>query len=402
MTKWTSNQKNAVFAAVTSWTLDAFDFFILVFVLKDIAASFNVTIQEVSLAVFLTLAVRPIGALLFGHMAEKLGRKPVLIGNIIIFSVLEAASAFAPTLFIFITLRVIYGVAMGGIWGVASSLALETVPLRSRGFVSGLFQAGYSMGYLIAAVVYGLLFSLIGWEKLFIIGSLPIFLAVFVWLKVEESPVWLNSKNEHKTNVPLLPIVKKHWKICVYAILLMTCFNFFSHGTQDVYPTFLEKQHGFTPHIVSVIAIFYNIAAILGGIIFGSLSAKIGRQKAIIIAALLALPAIPLWALSTNSLMLGIGAFVMQFMVQGAWGVVPVYLSEIMPENARAVLPGFVYQLGNLLASVNLTLQIYIANQSGGNYSIALITVACSAAIAITLFMVFSLIKNAKQQPKTN
>ncbi|MFD1260265.1 MFS transporter [Entomomonas asaccharolytica] len=397
MTQWTAKQKNAVFAAVTSWTLDAFDFFILVFVLKDIAASFNVTVQEVSLAVFLTLAVRPIGALIFGRMAEKIGRKPVLIINIVIFSILEAASAFAPTLFIFITIRCVYGIAMGGIWGVASSLALETAPKESRGFVSGLFQAGYPAGYLIAAIVYGLLFSLIGWEKLFIIGSLPILLAVFIWFKVEESPVWLTSKNEHKTNVPLLPIVKKHWKLCLYAILLMTCFNFFSHGTQDVYPTFLEKQHGFEPHVVSIIAICYNIASILGGILFGSLSAKIGRRKAIIIAALLSLPAIPLWAFATSSIMLGIGAFFMQFMVQGAWGVVPVYLNELMPENTRAVLPGFIYQLGNLLASVNLTLQVYIANQTGGNYGIALAVVAGSAAIIISLFMFFSSDRVIKQ-----
>lgn len=397
MTQWTSNQKNAVFAAVTSWTLDAFDFFILVFVLKDIAASFNVTVQEVSLAVFLTLAVRPIGALIFGRMAEKVGRKPVLIINIIIFSILEAASAFAPTLFIFIAIRCIYGIAMGGIWGVASSLALETAPKESRGFVSGLFQAGYPAGYLIAAIVYGLLFSLIGWEKLFIIGSLPILLAVFIWFKVEESPVWLTSKNEHKTNAPLLPIVKKHWKLCLYAILLMTCFNFFSHGTQDVYPTFLEKQHHFEPHVVSIIAICYSIASIIGGIFFGSLSAKIGRRKAIIIAALLSLPAIPLWAFASGSIMLGIGAFFMQFMVQGAWGVVPVYLNELMPENTRAVLPGFIYQLGNLLASVNLTLQVYIANQTGGNYGIALAVVAGSAAIAITLFMFFSSDRLIKQ-----
>lgn len=390
MTQWTPNQRITVYAAVTSWGMDAFDFFLLVFVLKDIASSFHVTVEEVSLAVFLTLAVRPIGALIFGRIAEKVGRKPVLIANIITFSLLEAASAFAPTLLIFIATRCIYGVAMGGIWGVASSLALETAPKEAKGFVSGLFQAGYPLGYLTAAVVYGLLFSLLGWEKLFIVGSLPILLAVFIYFKVEESPVWLASKAQHKTNTPIMPVVLKHWKLCLYAILLMTCFNFFSHGTQDAYPTFLEKQHGFEPHIVSIIAIFYNIASIMGGVLFGTLSGKIGRRKAIIIAALLSLPAIPLWAFSTSSIMLGIGAFIMQFMVQGAWGVVPVYLNELMPENTRAVLPGLFYQLGNLFASINLTLQVYIANQHGGNYGIALAIVAAATAIFITLFMFFS------------
>lgn len=389
MAKWTPNQRNTVCAAITSWGMDAFDFFLLVFVIKDIAASFHVTIKEVSLAVFLTLAVRPIGAVVFGRVAEKVGRKPTLIVNIITFSILEAASAFAPTLFIFLMLRCMYGIAMGGIWGVASSLALETAPKEAKGFVSGLFQAGYPLGYLTAAIVYGLLFSLLGWEKLFIVGSLPIVLAVFIYYKVEESPVWLASKAQHKTNVSIIPVALKNWKLCLYAILLMTCFNFFSHGTQDAYPTFLEVQHGFKPHIVSIIAIFYNVASIMGGVFFGTLSGRIGRHQAIMIAALLSLPAIPLWAFSTNSLMLGIGAFIMQFMVQGAWGVVPIYLNELMPENTRAVLPGLFYQLGNLLASINLTLQVYIANQNGGNYGIALTTVAACAAICIALFMFF-------------
>lgn len=390
MTKWTPNQKNTVYAAVTSWGMDAFDFFLLVFVINDIADSFHVTVEKVSLAVFLTLAVRPIGAIIFGRIAEKIGRKPVLIANIIIFSLLEAASALAPNLFIFLIIRCLYGVAMGGIWGVASSLALETAPKEAKGFVSGLFQAGYPLGYLTAAIFYGLFFSLLGWQKLFIVGSFPILLAAFIYYKVEESPVWLASKAQHKTGIPIIPVVLKHWKLCIYAILLMTCFNFFSHGTQDAYPTFLNKQRGFEPHVISIIAIFYNIASILGGVFYGTLSGKIGCRKAIIIAALLSLPAIPLWAFSTSSVMLGIGAFIMQFMVQGAWGVIPVYLNELMPANTRAILPGLFYQLGNLFASINLTLQVYIANQHNGNYSIALALIAASAAICISLFMFFS------------
>lgn len=256
---------------------------------------------------------------------------------------------------------------MGGIWGVASSLAMETIPDRSRGLMSGIFQAGYPFGYLLAAVVYGLLFETVGWRGMFVIGAAPILLLPFIYYCVQESPVWLAAR-ERKESTALLPVLKSHWKLCCYLVLLMAAFNFFSHGTQDLYPVFLKVQHGFDPKTVSIIAISYNIASIIGGVFFGSLSEKIGRKKAIIIAALLALPVIPLWAFSSGSLMLGIGAFLMQFMVQGARGVIPTYLTELVPANTRAVLPGFVYQLGNLIASVNATLQATIAEHHGHNY----------------------------------
>lgn len=228
----------------------------------------------------------------------------------------------------------IYGVAMGGVWGVASSLAMETIPDRSRGLMSGVFQAGYPFGYLLASVVFGLFYSLVGWRGMFLIGALPVLLLPFIYFKVPESPVWLAAR-ERKETVALLPVLKSHWKLCVYLVLLMACFNFFSHGTQDLYPTYLKVQQGFAPHTISIIAIFYNIAAILGGILFGALSEKTGRKKAIIIAAFLALPVLPLWAFSSGSWAVGAGAFLMQFMVQGAWGVVPGWLTELVPAGAR-------------------------------------------------------------------
>ena len=385
---WTPLQRNAAIASFSSWTLDAFDFFVLVFLLSDIAQSFHVGMEEVTLAILLTLAVRPIGALIFGRAAEKYGRKPILMLNIVFFSVFELLSAAAPSLTIFLLLRVLYGVAMGGIWGVASSLAMETIPDRSRGLMSGIFQAGYPFGYLLAAVVYGLLFEIIGWRGMFVIGAAPILLLPFIYYCVQESPVWLAAR-ERKESSALLPVLKSHWKLCVYLVLLMAAFNFFSHGTQDMYPVFLKVQHGFDPKTVSIIAISYNIASIIGGVFFGALSEKIGRKKAIIIAALLALPVIPLWAFSSGSLMLGIGAFLMQFMVQGAWGVVPTYLTELVPANTRAVLPGFVYQLGNLIASVNATLQATIAEHHGHNYGLAMAIIAGTVAIVIALLVFF-------------
>ncbi|WP_455821135.1 MFS transporter [Pseudomonas cerasi] len=388
MFNWTSTQRNVAFASFGSWTLDAFDFFILVFVLSDIAANFHVSITDVSLAIMLTLAVRPVGALLFGRLAEKYGRRPVLMLNIILFTLFELLSAWSPTLVWFLVFRVVYGVAMGGVWGVASSLAMETIPDRSRGLMSGVFQAGYPCGYLLASIVFGLCYGLVGWRGMFLIGALPILLLPFIYFKVPESPVWLAAR-ERKETVALLPVLKSHWKLCLYLVLLMACFNFFSHGTQDLYPTYLKVQHGFEPHTVSIIAIFYNIAAILGGIFFGSLSEKIGRKKAIMIAAFLALPVLPLWAFSSGSWMVGIGAFLMQFMVQGAWGVVPGWLTELVPSTARAVLPGFVYQLGNLVASVNATLQSKIAVTNGNDYGMAMAVVAGTVAVLICVIVSF-------------
>lgn len=385
---WTSRQRNVAIASFLSWTLDAFDFFILVFLLSDIATSFNVDIKEVTFAILLTLAVRPIGALLFGRAAEKYGRKPILMINIAFFSVFELCTAAAPSLTIFLILRVIYGVAMGGVWGVASSLAMETIPDRSRGFMSGVFQAGYPFGYLLAAVVYGLFSNIVGWRGLFVIGAVPIFLLPFIWFKVQESPVWLAAR-ERKESTALLPVLKSHWKLCLYLVVLMAAFNFFSHGTQDLYPSFLKIQHGFDAHTVSLIAISYTIASIIGGIFFGSLSERIGRKKAIIIAVLLSLPVIPLWAFSSGVWTIGLGAFLMQLMVQGAWGVVPSYLTELVPANTRAVLPGFVYQLGNLLASVNATLQAYIAESNDHNYGLAMAIVAGTVAIVIAVLVSF-------------
>ncbi|MEG3133225.1 MFS transporter [Rouxiella sp. T17] len=385
---WTSRQRNVAIASFLSWTLDAFDFFLLVFLLSDIATSYQVDIKDVTLAILLTLAVRPIGALLFGRAAEKYGRKPVLMVNILFFSFFELCTAAAPSLTVFLILRVIYGVAMGGVWGVASSLAMETIPDRSRGLMSGIFQAGYPFGYLLAGVVYGLLYSVVGWRGMFVIGAVPIFLLPFIYYKVQESPVWLAAR-ERKESTALLPVLKTHWKLCVYLVLLMAAFNFFSHGTQDLYPTFLKVQHGFDAHTVSIIAICYNIASIIGGVTFGTLSEKIGRKKAIIIAALLSLPVLPLWAFAGGSWTLGLGAFLMQFMVQGAWGVIPTYLTELVPAGTRAVLPGFVYQLGNLIASVNATLQAYIAESHGHNYGLAMAMVAGTVAIIISVLVFF-------------
>jgi len=378
---WTSEQKHVVAASFLGWSLDAFDFFLLVFVLKDIAAEFHTDISNVTLAILLTLAMRPIGAFIFGRAADRWGRRPTLMVDILLYSVIEFASGFSPNLTVLIVLRALYGVAMGGEWGVGASLTMETIPPHARGFVSGLLQSGYPAGYFMASIVYGVLFPYIGWRGMFMVGVIPALLVLYIRRNVPESPSF--SKQAAVGRGGTLAVVKSHWRLAIYAVLLMTAFNFFSHGTQDIYPTFLQVQHKFSPHVVSIIAVVYNIGAICGGLLFGTLSERFGRRRCIIIASLLALPVIPLWAFADSPVWLAIGAFLMQFAVQGAWGVVPVHLNELSPDTARATFPGFVYQLGNLLASVNATLQAGLAVHFGGDYGLALAIVIGTTAIVI-------------------
>jgi SHS family lactate transporter-like MFS transporter len=378
---WTSEQKHVVAATFLGWTLDAFDFFLLVFVLKDIATEFNTQITDVTFAILLTLAMRPIGAYIFGRAADRWGRRPTLMVDVLLYSFIELASGFSPNLTTLLVLRAIFGIAMGGEWGVGASLTMESIPPHARGFVSGLLQSGYPAGYFLASIVYGLLFQYIGWRGMFMVGVIPALLVFYIRRKVPESPSWKPATSKSNT----LAIVKSHWQLGIYAVLLMTAFNFFSHGTQDLYPTFLQVQHKMTPHEVGLIAVIYNIGAIIGGISFGSMSEVFGRRRIIIIASVLSLAVLPLWAFSTSAIWLAVGAFLMQVMVQGAWGVIPVHLNELSPDDARGTFPGFVYQLGNLIASVNATLQAGIAAHYGGDYGIALAAVAGTVAVAIVV-----------------
>jgi SHS family lactate transporter-like MFS transporter len=378
---WTSEQKHVVAASFLGWSLDAFDFFLLVFVLKDIAAEFNTEIGTVTWAILLTLAMRPVGAFIFGRAADRWGRRPTLMVDIMLYSAIEFASGFSPNLTVLIVLRALYGVAMGGEWGVGASLTMETIPPHARGFVSGLLQSGYPAGYFMASIVYGVLFPYIGWRGMFMVGVIPALLVLYIRRTVPESPSW--SKQAAVERGSTLTVLKSHWRLGIYAVVLMTAFNFFSHGTQDIYPTFLQVQHKFSPHVVSIVAVVYNIGAICGGILFGTLSERFGRRRCIVIAALLTLPVIPLWAFAESPVWLAVGAFLVQFTVQGAWGIIPVHLNELSPDTARGTFPGFVYQLGNLLASVNATLQAGLAVHFGGNYGLALAIVAATVAIII-------------------
>lgn len=381
----TSKQRSAVVASYLGWTLDAFDFFIMTFLFVDIAKEFNTEVHEVTEALFWTLAMRPVGALIFGLAADKFGRRPTLMVDVLLYSVVEFASGFSPNLTVLLILRAIYGVAMGGEWGVGASLTMETIPPKTRGIVSGLLQAGYPTGFLLASVVYGLLFNYIGWRGMFMVGAAPALLVLYIRSKVEESPAF-EARQHLVKKASIGTVLKNHLGLLIFAVLLMTAFNSFSHGTQDLYATFLKQEHKFDTKTISIIAVILNIGAIVGGIVFGQLSEKIGRRWAIIIAAALALPVIPLWAFSTTPLMLGLGAFLMQVSVQGAWGVIPVYLNEISPDAIRGTFPGVVYQLGNLLASKNQVLQTKYAEANGNAYGFIMgVTIAIVAIVIVVL-----------------
>ncbi|HZO87084.1 MAG TPA: MFS transporter [Chthonomonadaceae bacterium] len=382
-------QRNAFLASFLGWSLDAFDFFVLVFVIPDIAAEFGVKRSDVALSITLTLAFRPVGAFCFGWAADRYGRRVPLMINVLCYSLISLLCGFAPTLTVFLVLRSLFGIAMGGEWGLGAALAMESVPERMRGTLSGVLQEGYVVGYLLAAIVYPLVAPRWGWRAMFFVGVLPALLSVFIRARVQESPVWEQQQREREAGAaPLLPfssVVRQHFRLFAYLILLMTAFNFMSHGTQDLYPTFLKEQHKLGPGMVSRIVILYNIGALLGGICFGSLSESIGRRRAIILAALLALPIVPLWAFSPFVGLLALGAFLMQFMVQGAWGVIPAHLSELAPNTARSTFTGFTYQLGNLLAAINAYLQARLAERPGWNYAMALSSVVVVVLLAVAL-----------------
>jgi len=359
-------QRNTFVACFLGWSLDAFDFFILTFCVSAIAGQFQAKVSAVAEAIFLTLAMRPVGAFLFGLMADRYGRRLTLMVDIIAYSVFELASAFAPSLKVLLITRALFGIAMGGEWGVGAALAFETLPAEGRGFFSGLLQEGYAVGYLVAALVYRTLFPAFGWRGMFIVGALPAFLVIYIRTKVDESPAWLQGKVARDSERRLGKDILTYVGTFAFLVVLMFAFNSFSHGTQDLYPTFLQKDNHFTPQTVGLIAIIANIGALLGGIVFGTWSEKIGRRRAIVIAALLAIPVIRLWAYSHTVPMLALGGFVMQFMVQGAWGVIPAHLNELSPPAVRGTFPGFAYQVGNLLSSRNVVIQAKLAEQRYG------------------------------------
>src|SRR5437588_2927907 len=339
---------NAVLAGFLGWTFDAFDFFVLTFVLAPIAAEFGKTIPAMALTITASLATRWIGAIFFGLLADRYGRRIPLIVNILYYSLIEVLSGLAPNYRVFFILRLLYGIGMGGEWGVGASLTMESIPAKWRVLISGLLQEGYALGFLVAAGAYRFVYRHWGWRPLFFVGGLPALLTLFVRAKVKEPEAWHRSRTDWSN---YRRAIFANWQRFLYLVVLMAMANFISHGTQDMYPTYLQQQHGFSPRRTSDLTAFSMVGAICGGLAFGYFSDHKGRRRAMVTALLLGCLLIPMWVFAPNLPLIVAGGFLMQFMVQGAWGVIPAHINELSPDALRGFFPGLAYQLGVLIAS---------------------------------------------------
>jgi SHS family lactate transporter-like MFS transporter len=375
---------HAVLAGFLGWTLDAFDFFVVVFLFDTLAQQFGVSKKEIVLTTTATLAMRPVGALLFGLLSDRYGRRIPLMANVIYFSIIELACGFAPNFIVFLVLRALFGIGMGGEWGVGASLAMEAAPTRLRGILSGILQSGYSIGYLLAAIAARFLLPVWGWRPMFWIGALPALLALYIRTKVPESEAW--KQHRAASTADVLRAVAGQWRRFLYLVLLMTFMMFLSHGTQDLYPDFLGEVHKVSAVGRANIAMIYNVGAIVGAILFGFLSQAAGRRKGMLAALALSLVVIPLWAFSGSLTALVVGAFVMQMGVQGAWGVIPVHLNEMSADAARGLMPGLAYQLGILFASPTNSVEFALHHRFGYQWALAgfeIVTIVALAALLL-------------------
>ena len=380
-----SNARHAVLAGFFGWTLDAFDFFVVVFLIDTLAHQFGVSKSEIVRTLTATLAMRPVGALLFGLLADRYGRRIPLMANVIYFSIIELLCGFSPNFTFFFVMRALFGIGMGGEWGVGASLAMEAAPVRWRGILSGILQCGYSIGYLLAAIAARFLLPVWGWRPMFWIGALPALLALYIRTKVPESEAW--KQHRAASTGQVLRIAAREWKRFLYLVALMTFMMFLSHGTQDLYPDFLQEVHRASAAVRANIAIVYNIGAVVGAIVFGHLSQVAGRRKSMIAALGLSLVVIPFWAFGGSLAVLVTGSFLMQAGVQGAWGVIPVHLNELSADATRGLMPGLTYQLGILLASPTNSMQYALRDRVGYQWAIAGFEIVTIVTLCILLLL---------------
>ena len=346
-----ANARNAFLGGFLGWTFDAFDFFILTYVLAQVAHDFHRSISEIAVTLVASLMMRPVGAFIFGLMADRYGRRLPLMVDILFFSGMEVASGLAPNYRVFLILRILYGIGMGGAWGAGAALAMESIPAKLRGVFSGIFQEGYALGNLLAAIAFWVVFPRWGWRTMFFIGVIPAFITLFILSRVKESDAWKSTAAKQRPWRSYFRELLVNWKRFAYMVMLMAMMNFVSHGTQDLYPTYLQQQRHYNPHLTAVTSIISMLGAIAGGALFGLYSDRAGRRRAMITAVLGGLVVIPLWVFSPRVSLIALGAFLMQFMVHGAWGVIPAHINELSPDRVRGFLPGFSYQLGVVFAA---------------------------------------------------
>jgi SHS family lactate transporter-like MFS transporter len=361
--------RHAVLACYLGWTLDAFDFFVIVFLIETLARQFGVTKKDIVLTTTATLAMRPVGALIFGLLADRYGRRIPLMANVIFFSLIELLCGFAPNYTVFLILRALFGIGMGGEWGVGASLTMEVAPPKWRGLLSGVLQSGYTMGFLLAAVAARLVLPTLGWRWMFWLGALPALLALYIRSKVPESLAWEQHRAANTGEV--LRAVGKHWKRFAYLIVLMTFMMFLSHGTMDLYPDFLQEVHHASAAARADIVIVAQIAAIFGAILFGHFSQKIGRRFSMMCSLGVCLATIPLWAFGGTLTKTTLGAIILAMGVQGTWGVIPVHLNELAADAARGLMPGLTYQLGILFAAPTNSIQYKLRELFGYQWALA-------------------------------
>jgi len=373
----------AVSSGILGWILDAFDFFVLVFLVDVLAANFHVGKSDIVWTITITLAMRPVGALVLGSMADRYGRRRPLIACVLYFSTITALTPFAPSYAIFVLLRALYGIGMGGYWGIGASLVMESSPRRWRGLFSGIMQAGYSLGYLLAAVALRTIEPRFGWRWMFLCGLVLAALIAVLTLLSAESPSW--QKNQLAGFNEIGRVLWQHKKDFVYLVLMMTAITCLSHGTQDLYPDFLKTVHGFSNSIVSNLAILYNVGAIAGALVIAHFSDRLGRRYSVLLALAISALSIPLWAFGSTIVMLALGSFVMQFGVQGAFGVIPAHLNELSPSSVRSLFPGVVYQLGVLLGAPAVVVEFALRRHFGYQWALTIFEMC----VIFTLFLIF-------------
>lgn len=372
----------AVSSGILGWILDSFTFFILIFVVDALAKGFQVDKAAIIWSITITLATRPIGAFLLGSLADRYGRRRPLIACVLFFSVFTALTPFAPNYTTFILYRALYGIGMGGYWGIGASLVMESSPRRLRGLFSGIMQAGYSLGYLLAAVAVRTIEPRFGWQAMFL-SALFIAGVVAALTVLSPEPRTKVAGQARTTFAQILRTPFQHKKDFIYLVVLMTAITCLSHGTQDLYPDFLKSVHNFSAVAVSNITILYNIGAIVGCLIIGHFSERIGRRNSIMLALAISVVSIPAWAFGSSLAILAFGSFLMQFGVQGVFGVIPAHLNELSPDSVRSLFPGVVYQLGMLFGAPSVGIEFALRRSLGYSWALTAFELCTIAALLL-------------------